>query len=372
MLEVYKMIVYNKNCKPKGKKMLGNRVKRAREASGFSLRDLGEQIGLSHAAIKKYEDNKVIPSSDILIKLAKALRVRVEYFFRPQHFTLESIQYRKHADMPEQHLAAITAKVLDHVERRVELESLFPSLLVYPFSVKSDKKINTLEEVELFADDLREQWRLGLDPIPDLIDMLEEQGIKVFMLDTQQYSKFDGLCTYLNGMPLIVIAEQSPGERQRFTLMHELGHIFLDNRIASHMDIENCCNRFAGAFLLPKESLQNVLGIHRNSIDPQELSLLKQEFGISMTSILHRAEEVGIISKSLYAYLRAEFKDKGWVKKEPGKPYPKQKTHIFEQMIFHALAEEYIGEAKAAELMNMSIESLRSMRAMESPDVGYY
>ncbi len=34
-------------------------------------------------------------------------------------------------------------------------------------------------------------------------------------------------------------------------------------------------------------------------------------------------------------------------------------------MIFHALAEEYIGESKAAELMNMSLEAFRKKRAME-------
>ena len=117
--------------------MLGNRIQRARKALGLSLRDLGEQIALSHAAIKKYEDNQVTPSSDVLIKLAKALHVRVEYFFRAERFTLENIHYRKHADMPERHLGEITAKILDQVERRVELESLFPVVPVQLFSLEN-------------------------------------------------------------------------------------------------------------------------------------------------------------------------------------------------------------------------------------------
>src|ERR1700722_17278065 len=103
--------------------MLGNRIQRARKALGLSLRDLAEQVAMSHAAIKKYEDNEVTPSSDILIKLAKALHVKVEYFFRPDRFTLANIQYRTHADMTEQHREQITAKILDQIERRIELES---------------------------------------------------------------------------------------------------------------------------------------------------------------------------------------------------------------------------------------------------------
>ena len=353
--------------------MLGKRIQRARKALGLSLRDLGEQIALSHAAVKKYEDNEVTPSSDVLIKLAKALHVRVEYFFRPERFTLENIHYRKHSDMPERHLEEITAKILDQVERRVELENLFPTAPVQFFSMKPlPKIINHIDEVERFADQVRNQWSLGSDPIPDLIDIFEERGIKVFRIDNEQYPKIDGLYAEVNKMPVIVVGDQRPGDRQRFTLAHELGHLLLDDRLADGLDIESFCNRFAGAFLLPKQSLINVLGEHRNLIEPRELSLLKQEFGISMTCILHRAEETGIISSHIYRQLRAEFKERGWSKKEPGEQYPKEITHIFEQMIFHALAEQYIGESKAAELMNMPLESFRSLRAMESRDVAHH
>ncbi len=347
--------------------MLGKRIQRARKALGLSLRDLGEQIALSHAAVKKYEDNEVTPSSDILIKLAKALHVKVEYFFRPERFTLENIQYRKHADMPERQLEEITAKILDQVERRIELESVFPSAPVQLFVIKSiSKMVNSIDEVENIAAQIRNQWHLGLDPLPDLIDLFEEHGIKIFEIDNAQYPKIDGLYAEINKMPVIVIGNKRSGDRQRFTLAHELGHLLLDNRLASGMDIEKCCNRFAGAFLLPKKSLVNVLGEYRNSIEPRELSLLKQEYGISMTSILHRAEETGIVSNNLYHELRTEFNERGWSKQEPGKQYPQEKAHIFEQMIFHALAEEYIGESKAAELMNMPLESFRSLREMES------
>lgn len=345
--------------------MLGNKIQRARKALGLSLRDLGEQIELSHAAVKKYEDNQVTPSSDILIKLAKALHVNVEYFFRPERFTLEKIQYRKHADMPKRQLEEIEAKMLDQIERRVELESLFPSPPIRTFSL-SKKRISTYDDTEMVAAGIRRQWDLGLEPLPDLIDIFEERGIKVFEMDNRQYPKLDGLSASINDMPIIVIGNQWPGDRQRFTLAHELGHLVLNGLSDPELDEEKWCNRFAGAFLLPKEALVSILGEHRNHIEPRELSLLKQEFGISMLSILHRVVEIGIISNSLYTQLRSEFNEKDWSKCEPGEPYPKEKTHIFEQMIFHAIAEEYLGESKAAELMNMSLESFRSLRALES------
>ncbi|MCX7090423.1 MAG: XRE family transcriptional regulator [Legionellales bacterium] len=351
--------------------MLGNRIQRARKAQGFSLRNLADLVALSHAAIKKYEDNLVVPSSDILLKLAKALKVKVEYFFRPERFTLENLQYRKHADMPEKQLEEIKARMLDQIERRVELESLFPSSPIQKFAL-GEKKIKSYNDIDNIANQVRKQWHLGLDPLLDLIDIFEEHGIKVFEIDNQEYPGFDGLSASINNMPIIVIGNRWPGDRQRFTLAHELAHLVLYGFMHPDLDEEKCCNRFAGAFLLPKEALISILGQHRNYIEPRELGLLKQEFGISMLSILHRIEDAGIISNALYFKLRKELNEKGWAKSEPGPQYPKEITHIFEQMVFHALAEEYIGESKAAELMNMPLESFRSLRAMENQDVTGY
>lgn len=134
------------------------------------------------------------------------------------------------------------------------------------------------------------------------------------------------------------------------------------------LDEERCCNHFAGAFLLPKESLVLIMGEKRTFIEPRELSILKQEFGISMLAILHRAKDVGIITNSVYRKIRSTFNENGWNKKEPGEQYPKQKTYLFEQMIFRALAEEYLGESKAAELLNLNVEQLRAIRSMECHD----
>ena len=346
--------------------MIGSRIQRARKALGLSLRDIAAQLALSHAAIKKYEDNEVTPSSDILIKLAQALKVKVEYFFRPERFTLANIQYRKHDNMPLQHLEEIQIKMLDKIEQRIELENLFPSTFIHEFLLPSlPKKITHVDDIEALANQVRKEWHLGLEPSTDLIDLFEEHGIKVFEIDNSQYPKFDGFSAKVNDFPVIVIGNQWPGDRQRFTLAHELGHLLLADILSKNLDEEKCCHRFAGAFLLPKPAILAKLGEFRNNIEPIEFNLLKQEFGISMLSILHRAEDTKIISNALYSQLRKEFNKRGWTQQEPGEPYPKETTHIFEQLVFHALAEEYIGESKAAEFMNISIESFRTLRAME-------
>ncbi len=350
--------------------MIGQRLHRARKAAGLSLRDLGAQVGLTHASIKKYEDEQATPTSTTLLKLARALNVRTEYFFRPETVALDRIEYRKRSTLPKKRLEAIEHEVIDQIERRIELENLFPSPPVVPFAPVQDlpELVSDLAQIEDAAEAVRKAWDLGYDPIPDLIDVLETHGIRVFMIDANADPKFDGLAASVNQMPIIVVGSNWPGDRQRFTLAHELGHLMLSNRLADGINEEIACNRFAGAFLIPRQSVTQELGAHRNYIEPKELALLKEEFGLSMAGILYRARDLGIVSPAWRDDQAKLFRIKGWHLTEPGKPYPPEKAHVFEQLIFHALGEDYIGESKAAELMKMSLTTFQTVRALEGSD----
>ncbi|MFA7239653.1 MAG: XRE family transcriptional regulator [Sulfuricellaceae bacterium] len=354
--------------------MIGQRLYRARKAAGLSLRDLGMQVGLTHAAIKKYEDEQATPPSATLIKLARALNVRTEYFFRPETVALDRIEYRKRSTMPKKRLEAIEHEVIDQIERRIELENLFPSPPGVPFAPVRGlpNRINDLVQIEGVAETVRKAWDLGYDPIPDLIDVLETHGIRVFMIDANADSKFDGLAASVNQMPIIVVGSNWPGDRQRFTLAHELGHLMLADRLAAEVDEEIACNRFAGAFLIPRQSVIQELGAHRSYIEPKELALLKEEFGLSMAGILYRARDLGIVTTTWRDDQAKLFRIKGWHITEPGKPYAAEKAHVFEQLVFHALAEDYIGESKAAELMKISLTSFQTVRSLEGSDAATY
>ncbi len=351
--------------------MIGQRLYRARKAAGLSLRDLGDKIGLTHAAIKKYEDEMSTPTSTTLLKLARALNVRTEYFFRPETVALDRIEYRKRSTLPKKRLEAIEHEVIDQIERRIELENLFPTPPVVPFAPVSalPAQITDLSQIENIVELVRKAWDLGYDPIPDLIDVLETHGIRVFMIDANTDPKFDGLAASVNQMPIIVVGSNWPGDRQRFTLAHELGHLMMADRLAAGIDEEVACDRFAGAFLIPRKSVEQELGTHRNCIEPKELSLLKEEFGLSMAGILYRVRDLGIVTPAWRDEQAKLFRIKGWHLTEPGRQCPAEKSHVFEQMVFHALAEDYIGESKAAELMRISLTSFQRIRALEGSDV---
>lgn len=58
-----------------------------------------------------------------------------------------------------------------------------------------------------------------------------------------------------------------------------------------------------------------------------------------------------------------------WNRHEPGKAILPEKAHTFNQMLFHALGEEYIGESKAAELLSCSLYQLKELRQVRNSHV---
>jgi Zn-dependent peptidase ImmA (M78 family)/DNA-binding XRE family transcriptional regulator len=344
--------------------MLGNRLKQARLAAGLSLRVLGERAGISAMAISKYEREESTPSSDVLLRLAKTLDVRTEYFFRQSEVELKGQRYRKHEDLPEKETQRVLSDVRDQLERWIELEQFVPTpwskALNMPQGLPA--QIKHPEEIEDVAKKVREAWDLGTIPIPDLVETIEDQGLKIFMTAHHANHKFDGMVAYANEKPIIVVGKDWPGDRQRFTLAHELGHLVLEGRLSKDIDEEKACHRFAGAFLVPKDRAIEALGKQRTWIEPQELSMLKKEWGLSMLGWVFRARDLDILPQYRATQMWNLFKEKTWNITEPGEPYPSQDSHLYSQLVYRALAEEFIGESKAAELLSMTLSSLRALR----------
>jgi len=350
--------------------MLGERIKTAREAAGLNQRLLAEKAGVSAMAISKYERGESVPSSKVLLAIAQALGLRTEYFFRKTEVELEEVDYREHHKLPETEEKKVRADVIEQLERWVELERFIPTPWSVPFSLPKGlpAKIRAMDDIEDVALVVRKAWGLGLNPIARVIDTLESKGIKVIVTRYDQHKYFDGLAARVNGAPVIVVGKHWAGDRQRFTLAHELGHLVLKGRLSSGLDEEAACHRFAGAFLAPKEKVSELLGNKRTWLEPQELMLLKQEWGLSMQGWSYRARDLGIITQSTMKELWSQFVQHGWKEKEPDPQYPNEETLLFKQLVFRALGEELIGEPKAAELLGMSVTDLHRCRQLECPD----
>ncbi len=329
---------------------IGERIKSARIMAGLSQRDLANATAVSPMAISKYERNMDIPGSQVLIRLAKALGVKIEYFFRPTTVTLSSPTYRRRQSLPSDQEASILEQVQEWLERYLDIESLLDQ--TSRFKIPPKQQIKTLDAIEHVALDLREQWRLGIDPIEGLMEVCEDRGIKVGLVNG--HKDFDALMLWANrDIPVIVLRRDMPGDRQRFCLAHELGHLVLD--IGEHIDPEKASHRFAGAFLVPKPAVEFELGPKRHSLSLYELHLLKHKYGLSMQAWIYRAKDLGILSEVAATQLFKRFRQQNWHREEPGDALPSEEPGRFKRLVVHALCEGVISQARAAELLEMSV-----------------
>lgn len=351
--------------------MLGKRLRLARSAAGLSLRELETKIGnrVTAQAIGKYERDESMPSSGVLVALADALGVSVDYLLSDREMVLEAVEFRRKTGASRKEESRIEANVLHLLERYLMVEELLqlpsaewnrPREAPYPV-------VRDVSEADRAARSLRDHWSLGHDPIPDLFELLEEQGIKVLAVKSEE---IDGLTARVrragrSQVPVIVVNRHDWLERQRFTLSHELGHLVMD--AAPGLDEEKVAHRFAGAFLMPAEALWAKIGKRRTSVGLGELVQLKQLFGASVQAITYRCKDLSIFSETLFRRLFNEFNRFGWRTPPYEEPCAKEgkEPRRFERLTFRALAEGAVSEAKAAELLGLSVRELN--RRMDEP-----
>lgn len=340
--------------------MLGDRIKQARIAAGLSLRGLAETSDnyISAQVIQKYEQGITNPGSDVLIKLAKALGVKVEYFFRPAavQVSLSCPIYRKRASVPKKYLESIHAKVKDKVEKYLEIEALFPEDRFNKISISKlrHRNIHKSSDIEKLADDLRKEWSLGNDPIENMTDIVEDRGAMVIPLEASK--EFDGLSCWANdNIPVIVVKKGLMGDRQRSDLAHELGHLIMK---VSSVNEEKAAKRFSGAFLAPADAVYRELGKKRNNLDLSELVLLKKKYGMSMQQWIYRAKNLDIISESRAIEWFKLFRIKKWYKDEPVN-VEVEEPQRFKLLVIQAVAEGIISPIRAAEFLDIPYDKFR-------------
>ncbi|MGH8222272.1 MAG: helix-turn-helix domain-containing protein [Woeseiaceae bacterium] len=344
--------------------MIGKRLQLARRAAGMSLRDLEAKIdkAVSAQALSKYERDEMMPGSDVLAAISRALGVSESYLLGQNELTLEAVEFRKNKITSKKDEASVEASVLSAVERYLEIEE-FVGLSSATW-VKPDGSPFRADEppaAEGAAMLLRTSWKLGNDPIPNLVEFLEEQGIKVIPLKLGK--DVSGLAcvahrTKGENVPVVIVNEDDTGERQRFTLAHELGHHVL--HAPEGAKGEKVAHWFAGAFLMPSEMLWREVGKHRESLSMGELAELKKLFKVSIQAITYRLKDLGIIGEPLFRRLFDEFERRGWRKPpyaEPGAIQP-EKHERFARLCYRAVAEGAISEAKAAELLGITVREL--------------
>lgn len=333
--------------------------------NGFSLQDLSNALDnkVSRQALHRYEKGEVIPDSKMINLLSNAMKVQPEYFFRNTRVEIGQIEYRKLKKLPAKEEEKIIEQTREYLSRYLELEEIIGVYCDFVNPLHEFKSINKYEQVNEAANQLREFWRLGSDPIFNVAELLEDKHIKIVKVNAD--ITFDGLQTWVNGnIPVIAynVCNVQKTDRIRFTLLHELAHLLLggcfDNNLTVHQK-ERLCHQFAGAMLIPEKTLKEELGEFRTRLSIPELGNIKKQYGISMQAIVMRAKVCGIINDNFAKHFFFMMKQMNWKIDEPIQYEGIEESNRFDQLLFRALAEEQISISKAAALKNKKLAEFR-------------
>jgi Zn-dependent peptidase ImmA (M78 family) len=258
----------------------------------------------------------------------------------------------------------VETEVLEWIERYLQIEMVLElDSADWQCPLAKREKLRDVNDAEQLAEQVRKAWTLGLDPIPNMTELLEEKGLKVLTVHLpDRVSGFTCLVKRPNAadLPVIVVNNKFSLERRRLTLAHELAHRLIDSEGMSEKEVEKAANLFAGAFLMPKDHLLREVGKHRQALGYKELIGLKKLYRVSGAAVLVRLRHVGVISESTLTYAFQTIA-RGWRTQEPEELEPsairgqRERAVRFDRLCYRTLAEGMISVDKAAELLRLPL-----------------
>lgn len=307
-----------------GNRINSERLKEARLFRRMTMDELANLIGINKQAISQFENKKAFPEPHTLKKIAEALDFPYSFFVEADPLSIIGNTYfralysSKKKDLASQ---KIKAKYLARIHAILASKVKFRTLNLPTFP--SDLPIS----IEELATQVRKHWDLGEAPIPNMVALLERNGIIVgeFSTDSReidafyQYYEEDSSPTFC----VVLGTDKKSFYRRQFNCAHELGHILMHERYSDLNEInrdefrerEDQANAFASAFLLPAKSFGKDVSVYPNRLS--HYIELKKKWNVSIMAMIMRSHSLGYINSNQYAYLMRQMSANGYRQQEP-------------------------------------------------------
>lgn len=344
------------------KKFNNKRLQEALIFRGLRISDLSNKTGINKQSLSNYINEANIPSYENIKKIARELDFPSEFFMTEDTniVNTDNIFFRSlsTATKLEQRSQKIkmeyVAKVHNILLNYVELPSLNLPKITNNLDINFFEQDldGFVDEIEKVAQYVRKEWNLGDGPIDNLQYILESNGIIITSVKSAN-NDIDAFSQKIrmdndNIFIIALVLGESPIERLRFDMGHELGHLLLHSSNTNDDEydkdkfnfIEKAANMFASAFLLPKESFINDIKQYSKDID--YYIYLKKKWRVSMQAMIFRARQLKIITGNQFAYMMRQISKKGWRKHEPNDVPGKINDTIFQGILDKLFQGEYL------------------------------
>ena len=298
------------------------RLAEARAYSKITGEELANLIGVKKQAISQFENKKATPMYETVSRISDVLHFPVEFFYENRTSVLQGNTYFR---------APFSSNKRDLNSQRIKtrfVAHIYGTLARYvdfcPYNVP---RIENVTDIPGLARGLRDYWGLGQEPIPDIVSLMERNGIIMSEFATDS-DRIDAFFQYgeINNIPyrcVVVGTEKNSYVRRQFSCAHELGHILLHENFEDLDGLnredfrkrEDEANQFAAEFLLPREPFLIDLGIYANKLN--RYVEMKRKWRVSIAAMIMRAHSLHAVSDNQYQYLMRQVSQNGWRTSEP-------------------------------------------------------
>lgn len=353
----------------------GSRVSDARRYLGETQKQFAETIGLSQSRLSALENlGLAAVADDVLVSLTEHTGFPPEWFHRPSASAIDEIQFR----------ARLTFRAVDR-HRTVACAGMVHESFA---TMRSQLEAIPVRLERRPGDDPRRAARaaraaLGLTsgPVSNLTLPLERYGVALLALPVVS-GKHDGFSWWNRegGYPVIATMAGGPGDRLRWTLAHELGHLILHST-ESGREIEREADEFAAELLTPLAQMEAEMPLRPKLT---ALYALKVKWGVSVQSLIRRAKDLGRLDDAEYMSLFRQVSARGErmneryrLDREKPRAYRKMAEVLYGESPAEGLqaanswAGEFTQEVLAQYATSVELPARRQLiRDTEAPSVG--
>jgi Zn-dependent peptidase ImmA (M78 family)/DNA-binding XRE family transcriptional regulator len=369
-----------------GEESISANVARLRLDRQLTQEELARRAGLSRVALGKIERGAVVPRARTLAELAKALGVSVGDLVTPVR-PLQTVRFRAHARVHSRE--QILAEVGKWLEAYSALEIDLGETRPFRFAAEVGRAARGTP-VEA-AEAARAAVGLGPEePVRDICGLLEENGVKLLLLEKKSESFFGLSVGEGDGGPAIVVNtwDRISVERWIFTGAHELGHLLLHpaeyQRDAADLPLlaERQADLFASHFLMPEAAFAKEWDETWGHPLLVRVLKVKRIFRVSYKTVLYRLVESQRETKDVWRTFQGQHRDHfgktlrkteepkaleksefAWNWSRAGEPEGLSQHDFVEdrlsRLVRRALEQERISLGRAAEILGLTREEMR-------------
>jgi Zn-dependent peptidase ImmA (M78 family)/transcriptional regulator with XRE-family HTH domain len=337
----------------------------ARQARGITQAKLAKNSGVSQGTISKIESGNRPLSEDDVAKFSAALR------YPPEFFERNAKQYGQGTVCHHRKLQSVGVEKLRQVHASMNITRMATADLLNGVEINPTYSIPRLEVddfggPEEIARLIRQTWQIPLGPIKSMTEIVEDAGGIVVPCDFGT-DKIDAISQRPDGQPpFLFVSVSTPGDRLRFSLAHELGHIIMHSAPAPNQEDE--ANAFAAEFLMPAREIKPQL----RKLDMAKLADLKRHWKVSMQALIYRARTLETITARQERSWWMRFNKLGYKKVEPIE-IPREEPTLIKRVIeFHRSQHGYTDAelSRAARLVQDEFQGIYGTREKPKRHLG--